>query len=485
MRMKLSEIAQLFSSQWQGEEMVISGISTDSRFTRQGDLFIALTGQNFDGHDFIEPAFSQGAVAAIVSKKQQLPLGQPVFQVEDTLRALGDLAAHWHQRCQSVNGDFSHKSQTIAITGSVGKTTVKEMIHALLKQDVKVCATQGNYNNAIGLPLTLLQESEQDEVTIVEMGANAAGEIKRLCELAKPDIGIITEVAEAHLEGFKDMGGIARAKAELFSGLKANGTAIVNAEINCLPILLSEVSASQIVSVALKAGAGIDVWAENIQLKQFTASFDYCSRRGRIPVSLALGGQHNILNALLAITGIISLGFDADQRVKYLRYMADIPGRLNASISRNGGLIIDDSYNANPASVRAAIHYLQSFSQRKVLVLGDMGELGPEAKALHGRCGEYARSHGIDALYSLGDLASESAQIFYGPRENAAAENHYQEYAFNNKEKLVRCLTKELEQKSIILIKGSRATKMEQVVVQLREIDHTFYNKNKKQKRCL
>lgn len=487
MRMWLSEIFQIFSQPFQGEDQLITGISTDSRSTRRGDLFVALTGKDFDGHDFIDQAFSRGAVASLVSKEDSVAPYQRVYslEVKDTIVALGKLAAHWHQFCQSEADINENKSQTIAITGSVGKTTVKEMLFSMLHEDIKVCATKGNFNNAIGLPLTLFNESPEDVVAIVEMGANAAGEIKALCDIAVPDIGIITQVAEAHLEGFNDLNGIANAKAELFSGLSESGIAIVNADIKSLPVLVSAAADRDLIRVALNAGEGADVWAEDIQAHQQTTSFNYCSTKAKIAVRLSLSGQHNVLNALLAITGVIAAGFDANERVKYLENMAEIPGRLNSHPTKNGGLVIDDSYNANPASVRAAIDYLASFSKRKILVLGNMGELGSDEKSLHEQCGKYAYSHGVDAIYTLGDLASEASKVFYKYQEKNGNKNSHQNYVFESSDELVKSLEKELDNKSTILIKGSRAAKMEKIVQSLLDADRTLINKNKIKEECL
>ncbi len=471
MRLWLSEVAQLFGYPWRAENLVCTGVSTDSRSTRRGDIFIALSGQNFDGHDFIEQAFSRGAVAAIISAKSAR---FPFIKVDNTLKALAVLAKYWHRKCQTNGKDGKKANQTIGITGSVGKTTVKEMLATMLANEVPICVTKGNFNNAIGLPLTLLHEKPEDAVAVIELGANAKHEISALCDIAQPDIGVITSIAEAHLCGFEDLQGIAQAKSELFQSLSAEGTAIVNFETPYLSLLLEHAAHCKTIIVSQKFVKEADVWAENINTLKQALSFDYCSRTYHFNVTLSLMGLHNISNALLAITAVFALGFNAEKLAANLSAMESIKGRLVKHVTKSGQLIIDDTYNANPTSVKAAIDFLSIFAGRKILVLGDMGELGENEKAHHTLCGQYAKNARIDAIYSVGDLAKEATKAF----DITTFENH----TFNNKTEIVTNLACEIKNKSTILVKGSRAARMEQVVVALCRLSDNLQENNKNNK---
>ncbi len=467
MKLQLSTIAQVLDTNLQGENCWIESVSTDSRSCGHGDLFVALKGEDFDGHDFIRQAQDKGVAGIVLSQDEGLnstsdenlnnssgedlthssgEASVSILKVNDTLQALGKIAAYWHEQCES---------KTIAITGSVGKTTVKEMLAEMLSAKVKTCVTQGNFNNAIGLPLTLFKENIDDEVAVLELGANAPGEISQLCQISKPQVGIITQIASAHLSGFGTIKGVSKAKCELFEALDKDGIAIINIDSDCVSDMEQSASHCRKLTVS-ETNSKADIWAEDINLNDAGTRFTCCGLSGRFVVNLALAGRHNVMNALLALAGVNALGFDVKALSKNLEQMKDINGRMVRHRLATGTVIIDDSYNANPASVNAAIDYLSSKNERTILVLGDMAELGENTQQLHRQCGLYAKGNNINQLYTLGVL-SEQASLVFG--ENS---RHYRE-----KSDLVKTLQSELKAETIILIKGSRSAKMEEVITEL------------------
>lgn len=438
----LDWLADKVGGELSGENLQVTGASTDTRTIQPGDVFIALVGPNFNGHEFVDVAQQKGAVALIISQPVNSDL--PSILVEDTKTALGHFGA-------AVKAEVAPK--TIGITGSSGKTTVKEMVASILSRKGKVLATQGNFNNDIGVPLTLLRLEQDHEYAVVELGANHLGEIAYTTNLVKPDVATIVNAAAAHLEGFGSLLGVARAKSEIFKGLSETGTAVLNADSQFhafwegklhLPKVTHFSESKDTEYHASDIALGIDGCAE----------FDLQTPLGQIPIHLTLPGTHNVNNALAAAALCIEIGANLED-IKYgLENMQQVEGRLNVLQLTNQVKLLDDTYNANVASVNAAIDLLSSFSGRKILVLGDMGELGEKARFYHEQVGENAKQKGIDNLYTLGVLSQSASDAFGG-------------HHFSDLEQLVSKLNEDIgiEKRDIsILVKGSRSAKMERVV---------------------
>lgn len=447
----LNWIANVLATPFTGTNTTFSKIVTDSRNLKAGEVFLALKGPNFDGHKFAKTAQELGASALIVESKQDVEI--PQFIVENTRIALGQLGA-------AVMAHVNPK--TVAMTGSVGKTTVKEMTAAILGQIGNVLATDGNFNNDIGVPLTLLRLEEKHQYAVIELGANHLGEIAYTTDLVKPDVAAITNVAEAHLEGFGDLFGVARAKGEIFLGLESRGVAVVNADSEYIDYWLARLEDKQVIQFSTTQKK--DVWAENIELDDFgRAQFDLCYQGLRERVSLPIPGEHNVTNSLVAASLVLPLGVELNVVASGLTNMPQVKGRVNIIEVGSNLTLIDDSYNANPGSVRAAISLLSQIKGKKILVLGDMAELGEDARVYHQEVGEFAKEKGIDAVYTLGVLSQSASDVFEQPGRH-----------FSTREKLVEQLNQELiescsntEEKITILIKGSRSSRMELLVSEL------------------
>ena len=447
----LNWIANVLATPFIGTNTTFSKIVTDSRNLKAGEVFLALKGPNFDGHKFAKIAQELGASALIVESKQDVEI--PQFIVENTRIALGQLGA-------AVMAHVNPK--TVAMTGSVGKTTVKEMTAAILGQIGNVLATDGNFNNDIGVPLTLLRLEEKHQYAVIELGANHLGEIAYTTDLVKPDVAAITNVAEAHLEGFGDLFGVARAKGEIFLGLESSGVAVVNADSEYIDYWLARLEDKQVIQFSTSQKK--DVWAENIELDDFgRAQFDLCYQGQCERVSLPIPGEHNVTNSLVAASLVLPLGVELNVVASGLTNMPQVKGRVNIIEVGSNLTLIDDSYNANPGSVRAAISLLSQIKGKKILVLGDMAELGEDARVYHQEVGEFAKEKGIDAVYTLGVLSQSASDVFEQPGRH-----------FSTREKLVEQLNQELiescsntEEKITILIKGSRSSRMELLVSEL------------------
>lgn len=442
----LSWIAEKVQGRLQGQDLEIGGVSTDTRTLSEGDLFIALTGPKFNGHTFLPQAIEKGASAIIASEPVEASV--PVIYVEDTRRALGALGSAVKQ---------SVDVKTVAITGSSGKTTVKEMTSAILSRRGNVLATAGNFNNDIGVPLTLLRLEEQHDFAVMELGANHLGEIAYTTDLVKPDVATVVNAAASHLEGFGSLLGVARAKSEIFKGLDQNGVALVNADSQFSEFWLGKLKHQKTLTFSPDQKNDADYTAEDIILGlDGCAEFQMLTPRGRVSIQLTVPGIHNVGNALVAAALSIQVGASLDDVRDGLREMSQVKGRLNVKQLSGQVRLLDDTYNANVASVNAAIDTLSSFSGMKVLVLGDMAELGEKARYYHEQVGEYARQKGIDHLYSLGVLSQHASSV-------------YQELGqhFTDAQSLVASLEALCvnEQRDIsILVKGSRSSKMENVV---------------------
>lgn len=438
----LNWLAEKVGGTLSGENREVTGASTDTRTIEAGDVFIALVGPNFNGHEFINVAQEKGAAALIVSEPVESDL--PSICVEDTKLALGSFGA-------AVKAQVAPK--TIGITGSSGKTTVKEMVACILSRKGKVLATKGNFNNDIGVPLTLLRLEADHEYAVVEMGANHLGEIAYTTNLVKPDVATIVNAAAAHLEGFGSLLGVARAKSEIFKGLDETGTAVLNADSQFHPFWEGKLHIPEVKHFS--ADKATDYYAKDITLGiDGCAQFDLQTPLGQTSINLTLPGTHNVNNALAAAALCIEVGANLED-VRYgLENMQQVEGRLNVLQLTNQVKLLDDTYNANVASVNAAIDLLASFSGRKILVLGDMGELGEKARFYHEQVGENAKLKGIDNLYTLGVLSQSASDAFGG-------------HHFSDLDQLINKLNEDIgiEKRDIsILVKGSRSAKMERVV---------------------
>jgi UDP-N-acetylmuramoyl-tripeptide--D-alanyl-D-alanine ligase len=440
----LSEAAAHIGGRLQGTDVAFESVGKDSRGDCRGQLFVALRGERFNAHDFVGKARQQGAVAALVDHPVDAAITQLV--VNDTRLALGRLAAAWRRRIEG---------KLIAVTGSNGKTTCKEMIAAVLAHAGSVHATQGNLNNDIGMPLTLLAARDQDFL-VLEMGANHPGEIAYLTEIARPDVAVITNAGRAHLEGFGDIEGVARAKGEIARGLPADGTFIVPSD-SPWTVLWRELAAGYRVltcgpdtsaEVRVDTDGLTGIWDE----QGFRTEFKVRLGDEDLSLELSLAGMHNVRNALVAVAVASVLGIGPEQIRAGLAGLKPVAGRLNPRRGASGLRLIDDSYNATPDSVRAAIDVLAGLPGRRWLVLGDLRELGPESEDLHRRLGEEAHAAGVDALYTVGDLSALAAQSF------GTGGRHFPDQA-----SLIADLRGRLGPDDLVLVKGSRLAAMEQV----------------------
>jgi UDP-N-acetylmuramoyl-tripeptide--D-alanyl-D-alanine ligase len=396
----LAAVAREVQGRLVGPDQPFGAVTTDTRSLGSGSLFVAIPGDRFDGNDFVEQASDKLAAGALVSRLAASPL--PQIEVRDSRRALGTMARAWRA---------SFGIPVVAVTGSSGKTTVKELIASILGVSRSVCVTEGNLNNDIGVPLTLMRLTDEHDAAVIELGANHAGEIDYLASLAQPTVGVITNAAAAHLEGFGSLRGVCVAKGELLDHLPRAGTAVLNADDEFRGDWVARSRCEFTVTFGFAVGADCRVLDEPHYLA--TGS----EFRMRLPdgeeadVWLPLLGRQNIANALAAAAAAQAVGTSTEDIVAGLARAAPVRGRLRAVAGRNGATIIDDSYNANPGSVRAALDHLARLSGRRILVLGNMAELGPTAPALHQEIGEYARGR-CDLLFTIGDLASEAAAAF-------------------------------------------------------------------------
>lgn len=450
-KLSLNDIAHQVNGTLHGEDLIVTNVSTDTRDITSGSLFIALVGPNFNGHVFANEARQKGAVALLASEPVEAHM--PVIMVADTKAALGALGAFVKQHVAP---------KTVGITGSSGKTTVKEMVTAILQECGNVLSTQGNFNNDIGVPLTLLRLETQHEYAVIEMGANHLGEIAYTTNLVKPDVATIVNAAASHLEGFGSLFGVARAKSEIFKGLAKDGTAILNYDSQFYDFWQGKLNNEFIYSFSLDTapGKGADYTASQVGLAfNGCAHFIMHTPRGEMNIELTIPGMHNVSNALLAAALSINVGASLENVRDGLAKMKNVKGRLDVKQLSEQVRLLDDSYNANVASVTAAIKLLSSYQGRRVLVLGDMAELGDKARHYHEEVGELAKNEGIDMLYTLGVL-SQSASEVYG--------DHGQH--FSDIEPLLDELYKELHPTHddiTILVKGSRSARMDRVITAL------------------
>ena len=440
-------------------EAVLRGVSNDSRRIAPGELFVPLSGSNCDGHFFIADAFSRGADASFIQRQHPLGAGlrerfaeKVLIEVADPLHALGDLAHYWRQK-------FS--IPVVAITGSNGKTTTKEMTWQIVSQKLSVLKNPGNWNNLIGLPLSLLQLGQQHQVAILEMGMSARGEIQRLAEIAAPDIGVITNIGPAHLEQLITIENIMAAKGELFAALRPEGIAVVNQDDERV-VSLAQTTRARVLTYGLRAG---DVRGIVSPTRSGEATlFDLAIQGKEITITLPLPGGMFLSNALAAAAVGHALQLPLEDVKLGLEQFQAMPGRMER-ISMGGATIINDAYNANPVSMEGSLRVLSSVQNgtRKIAVLGDMLELGEQTAAYHRQAGYCAAQLGIDYLFLYGSFAAAVAE---GARAGAIDERHI--LIFATKEALAEQLEQTMKHGDWILVKGSRAMGMEQVITLLR-----------------
>ncbi len=462
--MMMSQIAEALGATLHGEDVMMKGVSKDTRDIHTGDLYVALKGERFDGHQFVSDANTAGAVGALVSDAQSIDV--PQVQVEDTRIALGQLAAHWRQ----IWGRQQSTGKLIGITGSNGKTSVKEMCRKILVDYAglpAVLSTKGNLNNDIGLPMMLLELRNQHQFAVIEMGANHVGEIDYLTSIAQPDVAVVNNVGPAHLEGFGSMDNIAKAKAEIYNGLSESGIAVINHDDVYGQFWMDYCSehcpAKKVVSFSM-IDESADVYAKLIADNHY----QIITENAQAELALKVPGKHNVMNALAAIAATQSLGVPLQSIVLSLSEFENIQGRLTITNTKFGYRVIDDTYNANPLSVSVAIDVLAdmqgTMTDETVLVLGDMAELGESAEKLHSEIGVKAKNAGITALYATGKLSVNTV--------NAFGDNGFY---FQNKNELINALKKKLTGNEVVLIKGSRSAAMEEVVERI--LTHENNNK--------
>jgi UDP-N-acetylmuramoyl-tripeptide--D-alanyl-D-alanine ligase len=455
MRLELEMIARIVDSTLpdSGKGVRISGISTDSRNIKDGELFVPLRGERFDGHDYMLQAVHNGA-AACLSEEVVAGLAVPVLLVKDSLMALGDIASAVRHRL---------KGPLIAVTGSAGKTTTKEMLATVLSRRGAGLKTAGNFNNLIGLPLTLFGLKDEHSWAVLEMGTSALGEIERLTEIAAPEMGIITNVGAAHLETLMGLDGVSRAKGELYAGLKG-GTAVVNLDderVARLPI------ANGVRRVTYGLDTKADVRAEEIQSGRNSIGFKLLLPDGTHKVKLQTPGRHNVYNALAVAAACWVLGIDVQEISRGLAEFVPVPGRMNISPLPCGGELLDDSYNANPLSVSAALETLESKGGkgRRIAVLGDMLELGAEEERFHFEIGQHA-ARSADLLFTVGPLSHEIAR---GARESGMGNDLIIE--LEDCEAAIAAVAGLQRPGDQILVKGSRGMRLDRLASALRRAE--------------
>jgi len=441
------------ADQAQYETQFIQGISTDTRTLKPGNLFIALDGEHYDGNLFIEEAQKKGAVAAVVKRKSAASI--PQFVVSDTVQAFGVLAHHWRKQ---------FKIPFVGLTGSNGKTTLKNMIASILRaacdnQPDSVLSTEGNLNNHIGVPLMLSRLQASQRYAVIEMGMNHFGEISYLTQMVCPDVAIITNAAPAHLQGVSDLAGVARAKGEIFSGLATTGAAILNLEDQYYAYWKGLIGQRLCLTFGFNPPADVHAIIHATTGSSLKQPVTIVRPGERIDVELPLLGQHNVMNALAATAACTALHIDAQAIKAGLENVEPAKGRLQMHAFGDDIRLIDDTYNANPASLTAAVKVLARFTGNKMLILGDMRELGDTSSDLHANMGKTIRQLGIDQLFTYGELSEHISKNF---GENA--------YHFHDQKVLVDAVRKQVKPNSTLLIKGSRYMKMENVVEALKEV---------------
>ena len=445
--MQLSQAAFTLGVARRGNDVKFESVGTDSRAAKSGELFVALRGERFDGHKFLSQAQAAGAVAAMVDETGAAlaPPELPLLVVNNTRSALTQLAYAWRSQ-------FS--APLVALTGSSGKTTVKEMLAAIVREacaePAAVLATRGNFNNDIGVPLTLLELRAHHRYAVIELGMNHAGEIRQLSKLARPDVALIVNAGRAHIEFLGSEEAIARAKGEILDGLSQTGTAVINADDRYAPLWRELAGERRRVEFGLEHPAQVSAV---FKLRPLDSEIVVKTPRGTAASLVNVPGRHNVVNALAASAAAFALKMPEHAIAGGLARYAGVKGRLQCSTGRAGATLIDDTYNANPESVRAAIDVLAAIAGRKFLALGDMGELGALVDQYHTEIGAYARAAGVDRLYALGENSAHAVAAF------GAGARH-----FPRIEEMLAEIENALAPDVTLLVKGSRFMQMERVI---------------------
>lgn len=471
--LQLSQINSALNGKLIGNDITISSVSTDTRSLVAGDLFIALSGDNFDANTFLTKAIELGASAAIVTKKQ--PVDIPQIVVKDSRIALGLLG-------KLVRTHIDLK--VAGLTGSNGKTTTKEMLAAILQLAGPTLATAGNFNNDIGVPLTLLRLEPTHQFAVIEQGANHKKEIAYTTELAQPDVVLINNVDAAHLEGFGDLQGVAQAKGEILTALKYGAMAVLNRDDKFYKYWLRRIKSEQHISFSL-TDSDADFYADDIKFDEqgngiFTLVMksNETTKTDSLTVSLPIVGRHNIANALAAAAMASRFDISLAMIKQGLEQMSNVKGRLKLTQFSQQIRLIDDTYNANVASVKAAVDVLKGFASTNILVLGDMGELGSSTAEFHQQVGSYAQQQGIDHVYTCGVLSREAA-LMAGAVGRAFLEKSVLVDALHN---LITGMAS--TQAMTILFKGSRSAQMEQAITLLTERLNESNENTDKERKC-
>ncbi|WP_124703167.1 UDP-N-acetylmuramoyl-tripeptide--D-alanyl-D-alanine ligase [Sulfuriferula multivorans] len=438
----LAMAAAAIHADMRGTDVEFDRVATDTRTIQPGDLFVALKGENFDGHYFAQQALDNGAAAVMIAADSGCS-AQPALLVDDTRLALGQLAAWWRTQMPA---------RLVAITGSNGKTTVKEMLASILSaasSSAAVLSTQGNFNNDIGMPLTLLRLRPQHVYGVIEMGMNHSGEIDYLTRLARPDVALVNNAGAAHVGMLGSVENVARAKGEIFAGLEESGTAIINADDANAGLWRALAGKHQIMDFGLEHGAVRGGYRASARGSEVTAATPI----GPLQFNLRVAGEHNVRNALAATAAALALGVGASAIVDGLGRFEGVAGRLQFKLALHGATLIDDTYNANPDSVNAALAVLAAIPGKKIVVLGDMGELGEDAAAMHADIGRAARAANVNRLLALGEMSAAAVTTF------GAGAMHFERI-----EELLAELENRLDAGVTVLVKGSRFMQMERVV---------------------
>lgn len=434
----LSDLAAAFAMRIQGADAEIAGVSTDTRKLQPGNLYVALRGERVDGHDFLKAAKEAGASAALVERL--MPVDLPQLVLPNTEVALGDIARRWRLCCAA---------RVVGITGSNGKTTVKSLTHEILSRAGTCHTTQGTLNNEIGLPLTLCALPDDYKFAVIEMGAGKPGDIEYLAGIAHPDVALINNVAPAHLERMHSLAGIAAVKGAIYSALPDQGIAVINAEDAFADYFTGLAGARRIFRFGMIDAADV---RGRVLAAGTTQHLAITTPLGSIEVRLPLAGMHNARNALAATAAALAAGAALSHVQAGLEAAHAVSGRLAHRMLANGAMLIDDSYNANPGSVRAAIDTLADLGGERWLVLGDMAELGNDSAALHHGIGSYARERGIERLCAVGPRSIDTCKGYGSGAEH-----------FANQAEMIAALRADLRSGITVLIKGSRSSAMDRV----------------------
>ncbi len=440
----LADLAKKVKGELVGGDEPFSAVSTDTRNIQKGQLFVALKGPNFDGCEFVQEAADLGAVGALVDRVVNVNITQ--VQVANTKQALGEFATSWRNQFDIP---------VIGVTGSNGKTTIKQFLAQILSTRGPALSTRGNLNNDIGVPLTLLDINKKHWAAVVEMGANHPGEIGYLTDLARPTIGILSNARDAHLEGFGSIQGVAQAKGELFSHMPHDATAVINADDDYCDYWRGVCGDRPVVTFGQSADATVRIQDVSQELRGTTAKlmFDLAYQTEIARVEVGFAGEHNAYNAAAAAAATLQLGLSLEEVCAAISKTRPVSSRMNIREAKSGARVVDDTYNANPASLKAAVQFVTSLPGESWLVLGDMGELGDDSAQLHKQAGEMARQAGITRLFTCGDLSKHAVDGF---GQGALA--------FSTKDELAETITKEMHEGLTVLVKASRAMGFEYVV---------------------